>query len=410
MKRRSSTIKVFTMAFILGLFASIEILAQQGHVIVNTDFEPHTPGFVNVDGVDYPGGTVFYWDIGTYHQVLFNRQPLGAYYRVFHLWHDLYQGTDHYENPFTIRASANAEYTAETYVEYGAFFQNSFPNVGNGGVIKVNGVQYNSPTSRFPVVQGHTITAEPVYQTINDIYYMFSQWSDGNTSMNRTFAPSDNATYTALFVGHPTPVSNFNVGGPVGEHVHLTWSEHPNSNVTQYQIWRRAKDQGFVPQLISTVPRGTTCYTDPDYVNGSGSGSTTLSYDARAYYSVESTTALPRYVFVDGIPDGPLPRVIADSNRSGVPLSAVVERYDVSNYPNPFNPSTTIRFALPEPSFVRLRVFDIVGRTVAVLIEREVPPGSHAVKFDASDLPSGVYLYHIEARGYVETKKMLLLK
>lgn len=80
------------------------------------------------------------------------------------------------------------------------------------------------------------------------------------------------------------------------------------------------------------------------------------------------------------------------------------------NYPNPFNPSTTIRFAIPEKSEVTLKLFNILGREVAVLVAEELEPGEYKVVFEAEGLPSGVYLYRIQAQGFVQTRKLTLLK
>jgi hypothetical protein len=80
------------------------------------------------------------------------------------------------------------------------------------------------------------------------------------------------------------------------------------------------------------------------------------------------------------------------------------------NFPNPFNPTTTIRFALPESSRARLQVYDILGRRVAVLVDGLRTAGFHQVSFDASRFASGVYLYRLEAGGKVFTKKMMLIK
>lgn len=96
------------------------------------------------------------------------------------------------------------------------------------------------------------------------------------------------------------------------------------------------------------------------------------------------------------------------------------ENYSLGqNYPNPFNPTTQIRFGLPSSSEVRLEVFDLIGRRVALLIHDEIKTaGFHNVPFDASQLSSGVYLYRIQARNagtsgggsFVETKRMTLIK
>jgi hypothetical protein len=80
------------------------------------------------------------------------------------------------------------------------------------------------------------------------------------------------------------------------------------------------------------------------------------------------------------------------------------------NYPNPFNPSTTIMYQLPRSSMVRLSVYDVLGREVAVLVDERKNAGSYEVKFDAVGLASGVYLYRLQAGEYVGTKKLLLIK
>jgi hypothetical protein len=80
------------------------------------------------------------------------------------------------------------------------------------------------------------------------------------------------------------------------------------------------------------------------------------------------------------------------------------------NYPNPFNPTTTIRYELPTESDVSLKIYDMLGREVAVLVSGRQATGSHEVNFDASHLSSGIYLYKLEAVGSVFIKKMMLVK
>ena len=80
------------------------------------------------------------------------------------------------------------------------------------------------------------------------------------------------------------------------------------------------------------------------------------------------------------------------------------------NYPNPFNPATTIEFSLPKSGNVTLKVFNVLGKEVATLINGQVESGKHKVNFDASNLNSGVYFYRIDAGNFIDTKKMILLK
>lgn len=80
------------------------------------------------------------------------------------------------------------------------------------------------------------------------------------------------------------------------------------------------------------------------------------------------------------------------------------------NYPNPFNPSTTISYQLPTDGFVTLKVYDIVGKEVATLVNEEKPAGSYEAKFDASQLSSGIYIYRLSAGSFTKTQKMTLMK
>jgi len=90
---------------------------------------------------------------------------------------------------------------------------------------------------------------------------------------------------------------------------------------------------------------------------------------------------------------------------------AVAAGYSLDqNYPNPFNPSTTIRYGLPNRARVTLAVFNTLGQQVAILQNGEKDSGHHEVKFDGSNLPSGVYFYRIEAGSFVQTCKLILLR
>jgi hypothetical protein len=80
------------------------------------------------------------------------------------------------------------------------------------------------------------------------------------------------------------------------------------------------------------------------------------------------------------------------------------------NYPNPFNPTTVIKFQVPSSRFVKLTLFDILGREIAALVNEQLQPGAYEVKWDASNYPSGVYYYKLTSGDYTETKKLILIK
>ena len=87
------------------------------------------------------------------------------------------------------------------------------------------------------------------------------------------------------------------------------------------------------------------------------------------------------------------------------------QNYQLSqNYPNPFNPSTVISYRLPVIGFVTLKVYDVLGREVATLVNEEKSAGEYEIEFNGSKLPSGIYFYQLKTGNFVETKKMVLLK
>ncbi|HMS32958.1 MAG TPA: T9SS type A sorting domain-containing protein, partial [Ignavibacteria bacterium] len=95
------------------------------------------------------------------------------------------------------------------------------------------------------------------------------------------------------------------------------------------------------------------------------------------------------------------------NNVSNVPLSFKLEQ----NYPNPFNPSTTIMYSIPNTKYLILKVYDALGKEVAVLVNEKKSPGSYQVEFDGNDFSSGIYFYSLQVDGKVfETRSMVLLK
>lgn len=130
------------------------------------------------------------------------------------------------------------------------------------------------------------------------------------------------------------------------------------------------------------------------------------------------------YAVID--PDNQIDEIHTDNNRGYVPISttatvvnageeSVAEQTPADfrlfgNYPNPFNPSTRIAFTLPREEHVRLEVYDVLGRRVALLLDEARPAGQHAVDFNAGSLGNGVYLYRITAGEFTRSRKMMLMK
>lgn len=92
-------------------------------------------------------------------------------------------------------------------------------------------------------------------------------------------------------------------------------------------------------------------------------------------------------------------------------ISSIAKEFSLSqNYPNPFNPNTKINFSIPKGDYVSLRVFDMLGREVAVLVNGQLTAGEYEADFNAKGLSSGMYYYSLRSGEYVDVKKMVLVK
>lgn len=152
-------------------------------------------------------------------------------------------------------------------------------------------------------------------------------------------------------------------------------------------------------ELIPPVLSGTggTDYVETlDDLNGSGRYVIfLLQAQGNGAYSIAEISIYGFPVVTTGIENaGPIPSTYSLSQ----------------NFPNPFNPTTTIKFSLTKTSNIRLTVYNILGQQVATLVDGRMGAGTYSVEFDASRFSSGVYLYRLETGGFISNKKMMLLK
>jgi hypothetical protein len=147
-------------------------------------------------------------------------------------------------------------------------------------------------------------------------------------------------------------------------------------------------------------------------ISGLAPGTYTVTADLPGYDSPESKAATVSYNSLTGAPvTASVDLNLSVTTDVSDPSAALPQSFVLSqNYPNPFNPSTAINFQLSAAGNVDLRVYDMLGREVAVLVTGVQSPGSHTVQFDASALATGVYMYRLSAGTMTATMKMLLLK
>ena len=147
-------------------------------------------------------------------------------------------------------------------------------------------------------------------------------------------------------------------------------------------------------------------YMDPGANAATRFFAVTLNAEPLGYLDVKAEISVDGWVYW------------TDSMRVYIPVSGVAGKNDGlpvafalnQNYPNPFNPVTTIRYALPNRSMVTLTVFNLLGEEVTRLVEGEKEAGYHEVQFDGGDLESGVYFCRLQAGGFTQTRKLMILR
>jgi hypothetical protein len=173
-----------------------------------------------------------------------------------------------------------------------------------------------------------------------------------------------------------------------GKEVILNWSTATELNNQGFEI-ERSEDNtifnkiGFVPGFGTTTEPKSYSYSDQSANTGTN------------YYRIKQVDFDGSYKYSD----------VVEIDFKGF-NSYLLEL----NYPNPFNPTTTIGFGIQNKSNVKITILNAIGEEVAVVMNEEKEAGYHQVEFNAANLPSGVYFYQLKAGNYVDTKKMILLK
>lgn len=296
-------------------------------------------------------------------------------------------------------------------------FKNQHSSGEEGGTIKVNGTTYSSPTTEFDVVENTGISGYAIDHTINGIRFSFSKWTPGNfTSRSKTFYPTTHENYEANFIGRPTNSyrnQHFNTN-VTGQHIKVYWSQHPNSNVTKYKIYRKTKFSSEV--CVATINRTgsnshTYSWTDPIYVYTTNTSTTNLlSYDVRAYYAPDATLSDYDWRSVYGDEGYGDTKNEQQSEKRAMLVDNNNYEYGISNYPNPYNPTTTISYSVKDQGNVSIVVYDALGRKVKELVNEIKQPGSYNVIFDGINLSSGIYFYTMRVNNFTTSKKMILSK
>ena len=266
------------------------------------------------------------------------------------------------------------------------------------------------------ILGGHSLTASSVTGASPSGYVVTDTLGvlaiRGVSSTKTLFPVGTSAGYAPVWIANSGGVSIFEASAAVdsmptqvsGGRVNVRWTiGGPATGSANYLLqlgWMAAEENRFFSRDSVSDARIFSFGVGTDTVEA-GAGSYTTQFGTEPYWISRSGVAS---FGTFGVGNFKLLGIASGDVR----LPYGTRLYQ--NYPNPFNPTTTIVYEVPSLSHVNLRVFDVLGREVATLVDATEPAGLHQVEFDGSRLSSGVYYYRLESGTTVQTKKLILVK
>ncbi len=287
-------------------------------------------------------------------------------------------GADRVKLLWTIGRAGSSNYTP-------AF---TWPSSVEGATFSLNRATYdqlydvsNTTSSIASTLSG----SDPFTLTANSFVNSNTSYTIGN---NASALPVELTSFSAL-------VQN--------KTVDLTWQTATEVNNYGFEVERTSHRPSPYKGEGVPIDRDGRGWVKVGFVNGSGN-----SNSPKEYSFMDKTASSGLYVYrlkqIDN--DGKY----TYSKEVEVALGMPTEFSLAQNYPNPFNPTTSLQYAVSSKQFVTIKVFDMLGREVAVLVNGEKEPGTYIAEFSTTGLASGMYIYRMQAGGFVQTKKMVILK
>jgi hypothetical protein len=310
---------------------------------------------------------------------------------------------------------------------YGGAFAKTFPSLNVGdirvssttititcptGQIGSSGIVLLNLSSKNVIIDSVTLTNTSVF-SLNKNFAGQVLGLFGSDSISVTFHPTGHAYYSdTISVFHKIP----------GKANPIKIVVSASSNSTPY-LNKAIPNQTAYTGVLFTYPIPDSTFIDIDVgdtltYQATGMPSW-LSFNTQTHTFQGTPTQTVRLITIGITVNDLLLASASTTLRMAVvaPLTDVDNsptsptQYELrQNYPNPFNPTTNIRFEIVDLEFVSLKIFDVLGREVATLINKEKPKGNYNVTWDASHMPSGVYFYHLTTENFSQVKRMLLIK
>lgn len=237
-----------------------------------------------------------------------------------------------------------------------------------------------------------TITDLSAAADFNDVYVIFKESNSNYFKMNQLDAA-------------PATPQNFSISGSVGQHPQLSWSANKDLDLAGYKVYRSVDSYPFVS--IATLSPSTTSYIDNDVtILHPKDAVSDVCYKIIAFDVSNNSNYTHSECVLSNF-----------TQKTVVQYSNNPDDYTLRNaFPNPFNPTTKISYDIPEKSFVNLKIYNLLGELISTLVDKVVDEGYYTELFNASELPSGIYVYNISVtsleseRRFTQSRKMILLK
>jgi len=280
-----------------------------------------------------------------------------------------------------------------------------------------------SPTGTKHIWKGTSISAPFVSAMIglmlsvnstltpNQIYEIITRTTDkiGENPYNSIgwnqylgYGRIDAANAVNVATGAPSKPRGLSVNISSNNHPYLSWSINPENNIISYVVEKYITQENGWQYYAQTTNNFFEDMNESYCPPGQACGSHPVKYRIRAINNINKTS-LPSLSVTTDVRGYYLDKKFSNT-------SDLVKFKLLDNYPNPFNPTTKISWQSPVNGQQTLKVYDVLGREVATLVNEYREAGSYEVEFDATNLPSGMYIYRLQSGSYSDVKKMILSK
>lgn len=191
-------------------------------------------------------------------------------------------------------------------------------------------------------------------------------------------------------------------------HPKFAWGPYPGFSNTYYKIYKKKGTPNFV--LYDSTTSTTYVDVSEEILTGPSQAN-----EGHIYYKITNVGYPTKNPLIPHYESGysntvDIRSLMPPLEKQEINSTIKNEYILLQNYPNPFNPTTTIKYSLAVSGRVSLKIYDVLGREVAIIVNEQEEAGTHSIEFDASNLTSGIYFYQIRAGKYSETRKLILQK